>query len=70
MGGRGRTRMKSSRRLVFPKREWVGWMGSYSKREQPARGGENRPPQALFRWNRRTLAFECKRTWEDMWSSP
>lgn len=43
MGGGGRARVKSSRRLIFPKREWVGWMGSYSKREPPARGGEDRP---------------------------
>lgn len=43
MGGRGRTRVRSSRGLIFPKRAWVGWMGSYSKREQPAHGGVNRP---------------------------
>ena len=43
MGGRGRTRVKSSRRPIFPQREWVGWMGSYSKREHPACGGVNRP---------------------------
>lgn len=49
----------------------VGWVDGFILQKRTTcswRGKQT--PQALFRWKRRTLASECKRTWEDMWSSP
>lgn len=49
----------------------VGWVDGFILQKRTTCSWRGRQtPQALFRWKRRTLASECKRTWEDMWSSP